>query len=352
MEKPTSKEIQHLDKSLKEIFISRAQDMGIQGEELETFKRAYGLWNSRALGYAKHIIAGRTLEEITPEETRAGVDAIKEFMENDLDRIEAILEAPKGKRRQDMLERLRALPALKTGAEWTSALSDFSECLEGDGATADAFLTFVEERTGTKVRDWLQLTGLTGIGPFVGYKELGTGAIVGASLRAQPFFFDAVDYRYQRALEGVLNDGGKYKDLLALDPEAFGITQETIGWGGLKDEKRDEKKLKKEKEHYIPPQATRTLTRFGTGIKSEMLPPWLSEAEWTKETKALSSWFDYKEYYKRATIRTVLFYWAGFQENSMARPALRTVAEKLEAPFYEVWLTSHMKIVHGGKWKI
>ena len=83
---------------LKALYIAGAEEEGLSGEALEQFKRAVDLMFSRGLADAKILNAGRRAEDLTPEEHKASMEAIKSFMHEDLDLIGAIVErtAPAG----------------------------------------------------------------------------------------------------------------------------------------------------------------------------------------------------------------------------------------------------------------
>lgn len=99
----------------------------------------------------------------------------------------------------------------------------------------------------------------------------------------------ARESQYERALENALDNGAKYKDLLEIDPKDFGFSLDMIS--------------------------------------------------------------DYDESsFKQSAIRLTVAYWAGLMDSSLIRPGLRAVAEKLEAPFYEIWAASQWgKGIQGKK---
>lgn len=273
---------------LKALYIAGAEEEGLSGEALEQFKRAVDLMFSRGLAHAKILNAGRRAEDLTPEEHKANMEAIKSFMHEDLDRIGAIVErtAPAG-----------AADILKKPAIFDNLLT-FSY-IEDEENSHD-YITLLENVTGEKIRDWRHLQEITGIYELTGHDEnikIGTPeAREEARRQLSETLKDAVEYRYQKALEKVLNDGGKYKDLLAIDPEAFGITGDII-----------------------------------IGTEEEL------KAEEQAEGAELARWDTYKEVYQKGEIRRAIALWASLFEADYFRPDLRTVAEKLDAPFYEIW---------------
>ena len=141
---------------------------------------------------------------------------------------------------------------------------------------------------GEKVRNWKHLQDITGIKELTGYEgkiEPGTPeAKEQARGELAETLKSAVEYRYRTALEKALNSGAKYKDLLAIDPEAFGITGESI---------------------------------VGT-----------EDAELARWDKAA---------YQTEKIRESIGFWSYAMEASHTRPDLHTIAEKLEAPYSEIW---------------
>jgi len=124
----------------------------------------------------------------------------------------------------------------------------------------------------------------------------------------------AFEYRYDKALEQVLNNGGKYADLLAIDPESFGITgdmvlgtEEELRAGEIAEdaENRKEEKKRGDKTKYPKTEYAR--------------------------------WGEYKEVYQKDKIRRAIAEWASLCEGHYARPELQAIAENLEAPYREVW---------------
>ena len=79
---------------------------------------------------------------------------------------------------------------------------------------AEAFIDLVEEKTGEKVRDAEHLKTLAGL-----TEE--TDTLEGL----QNTVFNARQSRYSRELDRILGSGGKYKDLVAVDPERFGLAE-------------------------------------------------------------------------------------------------------------------------------
>ena len=323
----------------KALVIAEAEKEGLAGAVLEAFKRGIDLHFSRGADYAKIQAAGRRAEDFTPEETAESMEAIKNFMHEDLDRIGAIVErtAPAGaadilnkpaiiELREYMIGRARA--ALSDGAEAflpeairtldrlilhhysrrnidKEGLFDYHKDLQGhkeygfldnlftfcwaeDGADNNEFISLIEKVNGEKVRDWKHLQEITGINELTGYEgkiNLGTPeAKENARRELTETLKKAVEYRYQTALEAALNSGAKYKDLLAIDPEAYGITGESI-----------------------------------VGTEDAEL------ARWDKGT------------YQKEKIRESIGFWASLIEGSYMRPDLHTIAEKLEAPYNEIW---------------
>jgi hypothetical protein len=271
---------------IKAFYISEAEKEGFAGEELEAFKRGIDLYFSRGASFAKMLNAGRRAEDYTPEELAGSMEAIKSFMNEDAGRIDAIIaEDPFKKRQRETAEKMRALRN-EYPDDWTMPLG---ECK--DETAADAFLSIVEDEYKTKVKDGKHLQELTGIDELIGHTgkiKLGTPAArEEAREQMKELFKDAVEYRYQTALEAALNSGAKYKDLLAIDPEAYGITGESI-----------------------------------IGTEDAEL------ARWDKGT------------YQKEKIREAIGFWASLMEGSLLRPDLHTIAEKLEAPYNEIWLAA------------
>jgi hypothetical protein len=323
----------------KALYIAEAEKDGLSGEELEQFKRGVDLYFARGADYAKIQAAGRRAGDFTPEEVAESIEAMKGFMDKDLGRISAAIErtAPAGaadilkkpaivELREYMIDRARA--SLPDGAEAflpdairtldrlilhhysdrnidKEGLFDYHKDLLGhkeygfldnlltfcwaeDGADNNEFISLIEKVNGEKVRDWKHLQDIIGINEVTGHEgkiKLGTPeAKVQARRDAAETLKSAVEYRYRTALEKALNSGAKYKDLLAIDPEAFGITGESI-----------------------------------IGTEGAEL------ARWDKAT------------YQKEEIRESIGFWASLMEGSYMRPDLHTIADKLEAPYNEIW---------------
>jgi len=198
----------------KALYIAEAEKDGLSGEELEQFKRAIDLSFSRTQNFAKIQAAGRRAEDITPGELAESMEAIKDFMDKDLNRIGAIVErtAPAGKAdilkkpaiielREYMVDRARA--ALSDGAEAflpdairtldrlilhhysrrnidKEGLFDYHKDLLGhkeygfldnlltfcwaeDGADNNEFISLIEKVNGEKIQNWKHLQEITGI---------------------------------------------------------------------------------------------------------------------------------------------------------------------------------------------
>ena len=113
-------------------------------------------------------------------------------------------------------------PVMASLDEMDEALADgktladiFKTLVYSDAMESDlAFLLLVEERSDTQIKSPEQLLKLAKLG-----KKAGDD--VSSS------YYKACEFKYQLALEKILRDGGKYKDLLALDPEAYGHPRET-----------------------------------------------------------------------------------------------------------------------------
>jgi hypothetical protein len=326
----------------KALFIAGAEKEGLPGEALEQFKRAVDLYFARGLDFAKIQTAGRRAEDFTPEELAESMEAIKGFMDKDLERIGAIVDrtATAGaadilkkpgiiELREYMIDRARA--ALSDGAEAflpdairtldrlilhhysrrnidKEGLFDYHKDLQGhneygfldnlltfcwaeDGADNNEFISLIEKVNGEKIRNWKHLQDITGIKEITGHdgkiKPGTTEAKEQARRELAETLKNAVEYRYRTAIETALNSGAKYKDLLAIDPEAFGITGESI---------------------------------IGT------------------EAPELTRWD--KAAYQKEKIRESIAFWTFIDEGSYMRPDLHAIAEKLEAPYNEIWLAA------------
>ena len=101
-----------------------------------------------------------------------------------------------------------ALTDGKTYADIFNALV-YSDAME----SALAFLLLVEEQSNTEVKSPEQLLKLAKLGKK-------------AEKDVTSAYYEACEFKYQLALEKILRDGGKYKDLLGLNPEAYGLPDE------------------------------------------------------------------------------------------------------------------------------
>ena len=124
---------------------------------------------------------------------------------------------------------------LDRGAPWVELLS---LCYEKP-VLSEVFVTLVEESTGEEVRSPHQFKKLTGIEAIVGYWDEDKQEVVPysrkhlnpreakreATRQLSAILYEALRYRYVRALEFILDSGGKYEALLAADYTKAKLTQ-------------------------------------------------------------------------------------------------------------------------------
>lgn len=95
--------------------------------------------------------------------------------------------------------------------DWDKVISSgafFSDTTEGN----DSFIDYVEELYQVKVKDAKHLQKLTGV------KENGLEEL-------EDILFKANYTKFYRALEIAVEDGAKYKDLLEIKPQAYGLPE-------------------------------------------------------------------------------------------------------------------------------
>jgi hypothetical protein len=132
---------------------------------------------------------------------------------------------------------------LQTG-DWSEVISKdvYSDVDEAQ----EAFIDYVEEVTGAKITDVAQLQELTGIthldswdskaGKYI-TPETEEGAKENAIRELTETLIGARYSKYFRALGGAIKDGAKYKDLLQIKPQEYGLPETWTGTQG-KDQSR------------------------------------------------------------------------------------------------------------------
>ncbi len=135
-------------------------------------------------------------------------------------------------------ERLKAL-----GDESKSYGDLFTEIYQDETYLNEIFVRLVEETEGVAITSAKQLQELTGITEIYGYWDEEKGEIVPygdkkptkkeaqeiAFKEIQGAFTSAMSYRYSKALEDILEAGGKYNDLLQVKPSYFNLPET---WSG------------------------------------------------------------------------------------------------------------------------
>lgn len=119
----------------------------------------------------------------------------------------------------------------------------FTEIYEDETYLNEIFVRLVEEEEGVAITSAKQLQELTGITEIYGYWDEEKGETVPygdkkpskkqaqetAYSQIEETFINAMSYRYSKALEDILEAGGKYKDLLQIKPSYFNLPDT---WGG------------------------------------------------------------------------------------------------------------------------
>lgn len=135
-------------------------------------------------------------------------------------------------------EKLKAL-----GDEGKSYGDLFTEIYQDETYLNEIFVRLVEEIEGVAITSAKQLQELTGITEIYGYWDEEKGETIPygdekpAKEQAQEIAFkqieetftSAMSYRYSKALEDVLEAGGKYNDLLQVKPSYFNLPET---WSG------------------------------------------------------------------------------------------------------------------------
>jgi hypothetical protein len=131
-------------------------------------------------------------------------------------------------------ERLKAL-----GDEDKSYGDLFAEIYEDEPYLNEIFVRLVEETEGVAITSAKQLQELTGITEIYGYWDEKKGETVPygdkkptkkeaqdiAFKQIEETFTSAMSYRYSKALEDILEAGGKYSDLLQVKPSFFNLPE-------------------------------------------------------------------------------------------------------------------------------
>lgn len=135
-------------------------------------------------------------------------------------------------------DRLKAL-----GDENKSYGDLFTEIYEDETYLNEIFVRLVEETEGVAITSAKQLQELTGITEIYGYWDEEKGETVPygdkkptkkeaqeiAFKQIEGTFISAMSYRYSKALEDILDAGGKYSDLLQVKPSFFNLPE---SWSG------------------------------------------------------------------------------------------------------------------------
>ena len=112
----------------------------------------------------------------------------------------------------------------------------FTEIYQDETYLNEIFIRLVEEREGVAITSEKQLQELTGITEIYGrWEEEGNKKPTKKEAQEIAFkqieetFTSAMSYRYSKALEDILETGGKYGDLLKLKPSYFNLPET---WSG------------------------------------------------------------------------------------------------------------------------
>lgn len=122
------------------------------------------------------------------------------------------------------------------GGDWTTVLS--TDVYSDSDEAQEAFIDYVEEVAGIKITDVAQLQEITGIthldswdskaGKYI-TPETEDGAKENAIRELTETLTGARYSKYFRALRDAIKDGAKYKDLLRISPQGYGLPET---WSG------------------------------------------------------------------------------------------------------------------------
>ena len=119
----------------------------------------------------------------------------------------------------------------------------FTEIFEDEPYLSEIFIRIVEETEGVAITSAKKLQELTGITEIYGYWDEDKGETIPygdhkptkeeaqeiAFKQIENTFIEAMNYRYSKALEAILEAGGKYSDLLQIKPSLFNLPET---WSG------------------------------------------------------------------------------------------------------------------------
>ncbi len=167
---------------------------------------------------------------------------IEEFKSGLTSIVNEILNSPilKDQLYNQAYERLKALPDQGRDA-WGNLLQ---EIYSDEAYLNEIFVRLVEEQEGVKITSAKQLQEITGITEVYGEIDEETGELIPygdkkptkaeakaeATRQLQEIFTTAMYYRYSKALEGMLEAGATYKDLLQVKPKEFNLPGD---WGKI-----------------------------------------------------------------------------------------------------------------------
>lgn len=115
-------------------------------------------------------------------------------------------------------EKLKALG--DEGKSWGDLLN--TEIYTDEGYLNEIFVRLVEEQEGVEITSAKQLQDLTGIKKIDGNAK-------GAERELKDTFIKAMDYRYCKTLENMLEAGASYNDLTKINPKDFHLPET---WSG------------------------------------------------------------------------------------------------------------------------
>jgi hypothetical protein len=202
------------ESTLRDIF----KKAGLSSQEVDKAVEGYIKFREAELSPLLDSLAGAEI-------TKIGVEAI----------VGAISKAKRG---SDIIDDIlrgysRYIQQKKEIVEAYQKAKSWEDVITSDGFNSDmgdsmeAFIDYVEEIYKTKVKDAKHLQKLTGLTDESFKKEPGIKA--GREATFQSIFIRSAYNRYFRKLQASISEGAKYKDLLQINPQDYGLPK---SWSG------------------------------------------------------------------------------------------------------------------------
>jgi hypothetical protein len=183
------------------------------------------------------------INNIIVEANLLGIDRAEYFLQDYKGRINWVDAMVNTIQYSDSLYK-KSYEKLKAPGAYSTTYGDlFTEIYEDKPYLSEIFVRIVEETEGVAITSAKQLQELTGITEIYGYWDEDKGETIPygdhkptkeeaqeiAFKQIKNTFTEAMSYRYSRALEAILEAGGKYSDLLQIKPSYFNLPET---WSG------------------------------------------------------------------------------------------------------------------------